>query len=143
MTTHELQQRERNIENFNSVVALYSVLKSNSASLRVKQVAYRADEAECLPVDYILDVEIKAKRLLGEPIYNVFLRAVLNEELEILPEYTREALGREWIGYNLGPEGAYRKLYFVVKNAQTRSFMKEQNGRPDSVGATADTTFGH
>lgn len=143
MTTREVELKQSWMEAFNNVTALYSILKTNSTSLRVKQAVYRADEVEPQPIDFVLDVEIKAKRLVGEAIYNVFLRAVFNEELEILPEYTREALGREWIGYNLGPEGAYRKLYFVVKNAQTRSFMKEQNGRPDSVGATADTTFGH
>jgi len=128
MTTHELQQRERNIENFNSVVALYSVLKSNSASLRVKQVAYRADEAECLPVDYILDVEIKAKRAVGQRFYDMFLRAVYNENLEILSETLREALGRTFVEYGLGPDGAYARLYYKIKNDQIRSYMKEQNG---------------
>jgi hypothetical protein len=128
MTTHELQQRERNIENFNSVVALYSVLKSNSASLRVKQVAYRADEAECLPVDYILDVEIKAKRAVGQRFYDMFLRAVYNENLEILSETLREALGRTFVEYGLGPDGAYARLYYKIKNDQIRSYMREQNG---------------
>jgi hypothetical protein len=128
MTTHELQQRERNIENFNSVVALYSVLKSNSASLRVKQVAYRADEAECLPVDYILDVEIKAKRAVGQRFYDMFLRAVYNENLEILSETLREALGRTFVEYGLGPDGAYARLYYRIKNDQIRSYMREQNG---------------
>ena len=128
MTTHELQQRERNIENFNSVVALYSVLKSNSASLRVKQVAYRADEAECLPVDYILDVEIKAKRAVGQRFYDMFLRAVYNENLEILSQTLREALGRTFVEYGLGPDGAYARLYYKIKNDQIRSYMREQNG---------------
>lgn len=141
MTIREAELKRSWMEAFNNVVSLYSILKANSTALRVKQAVYRADEVESQPIDFVIDVEIKAKRLLGEPIYNVFLRAVFNEELEILPEYTREALGRNWISYGLGPEGAYRKLYFTVKNAQTRSFMKEQNGRPDANDGAADSTF--
>jgi len=93
----------------------------------------RADELEPQPIDFVIDVEIKAKRLLGEPIYNLFLRAVFNENLDLLPESTREALGENWISYGLGPEGTYRKLFFRVKNEQIRSFLKEQNGDHGSI----------
>lgn len=133
MTTHEAELKERDMEDFNSVAALYSVLKSNASALRVKQAIMRADELEPLPLDYIIDVETKARRLLGEPIYNLFLRAIFNENLDLLPEYTREAMGRDWISYGLGPEGTYRKLYFRVKNEQVRSFLKEHNGDHRSI----------
>ena len=141
MTIREVAQKERDLEAFNNVVALYYILKSNSTALRVKQAVYRADEVAALPLDFIIDVEIKTKRMLGESYYQLFLRAVYNEETEILPEYMREALGRLFQEYRLGPDGAYRKLYFLVKNEQTRSFMKEQNGRLDENNGAADSTF--
>jgi hypothetical protein len=127
MTTIDKQQRERNMESFNAVIALYSILKANSRSLRVKQVLYRADEAECLPVDFLIDVEVKAKRAVGQTFYDMFLRAVYNENTEILSETLREALGRTFLEYGLTPDGAYRRLYYSIKNEQIRSFLKEAN----------------
>ena len=126
MTNHGFEKKERDMEAFNNVVALYTDLKNTT--LRVKQAIIRADELEAQPIDFVIDVELKAKRLLGEPIYNLFLRAVFIENLDLLPESTREALGKDWIGYGLGPEGTYRRLYFHIKNEQIRSFLKEHNG---------------
>ena len=124
MLTFEQQQKERNLEAFASTVALYSVLKANSMSLRVKQVVYRADEAEGLPVDFMIDVELKTKRIVGQRFYDMFQRAVYNENTEILPERMRETLGRTFLEYGLGPDGAYARLYYKVKNDQVRSYMK-------------------
>ena len=112
------------MESFNSVVALYSILKANSKSLRVKQVLYRADEAEALPVDFLIDVELKARRAVGQRFYDMFQRAVYNENTEVLPERVRETLGRTFLEYGLGPDGAYARLYYKVKNDQVRSYMK-------------------
>ena len=124
MLTFEQQQKERNLEAFASTVALYSVLKTNSMSLRVKQVVYRADEAEALPVDFLIDVELKAKRTVGQRFYDMFQRAVYNENLDLLSETLRETLGRTFLEYGLGPDGAYARLYYKVKNDQVRSYMK-------------------
>ena len=124
MLTFEQQQKERNLEAFASTVALYSVLKTNSMSLRVKQVVYRADEAEALPVDFLIDVELKARRAVGQRFYDMFQRAVYNENPEVLSETVREALGRTFLEYGLGPDGAYARLYYKVKNDQVRSYMK-------------------
>ena len=112
------------MEAFASTVALYSALKANSMSLRVKQVVYRADEAEALPVDFLIDVELKTKRAVGQRFYDIFLRAVYNENLDLLSEALREALGRTFLEYGLGPDGAYARLYYKVKNDQVRSYME-------------------
>src|ERR1039458_2544965 len=128
MTSHENELKQSWMETFNTVAALYTVLKANAASLRVKQSIMRADELEPQPIDFVIDIEIKVKRLLGEPIYDLFLRAVFNENLDLLPEHIQEALGKDWSSYGLGPEGTYAKLYFRIKNEQVRSFLKEQNG---------------
>ena len=124
MTKHETELKQSWMEAFNAVTALYSILKSNSMSLRVKQVVYRADEAECLPIDFIIDIETKAKRTVGQRFYDMFLRAVYNENLELLSETLREALGRTFLEYGLGPDGAYRRLYYKTKNDQIRSYMR-------------------
>ena len=143
MTTHEKEQKKCYMESFASVVALYSVLKSNSASLRVKQVMYRADEAECLPIDFILDVEIKVRRAVGQRFYDMFLRAVYNENLDLLSETLRETLGNTFLEYGLGPDGTYRRLFYSTKNDQMRSYLKGANsGRLDTdSGAAANSTF--
>jgi hypothetical protein len=142
MTRHEIEVKERYLESFNSTVALYYVLKSNSMSLRAKQTVYRAGEIEQQPLDFLIDVELKAKRLLGQPYYDLFLRTVYNENTEVLPEYMRVALGKVFAEYNLGPDGAYSTLYFVIKNSQVRSYMKGQNGDIDrsNDGAVAPST---
>jgi hypothetical protein len=138
MTKHETELKQGWLEAFTSVVALYGILKSNSMSLRVKQVVYRADEAEALPVDFIIDVETKTKREVGQRFYDMFLRAVYNENLELLSETLREALGRTFTEYGLTPEGTYRRLYYNTKNDQFRSYLKEHNGRVIDTHSTFD-----
>jgi hypothetical protein len=124
MTTYEAMQKQGWMEYFNTVVALYFILKSNSASFRVKPAVIRDGEVEAQPMDFIFDVEIKTKRALGQPFFDLFLRAVANEQTEILPEYMRESLGKYWKSYGLTPEGSYAKLYFDIKNKQDRSVLK-------------------
>jgi hypothetical protein len=139
MATFDEQQKERNMEAFNSVVALYSILKSNSSSLRVKQAVYRADEVTAEPVDYILDVEIKVKRAVGQRFYDMFLRAVYNENLDLLSETLRETLGSTFLEYGLGPDGTYRRLFYSIKNAQMRSYLKGANSGRLDTDAGADS----
>ena len=127
------------MEAFNSVVALYSILKSNSSSLRVKQAVYRADEVAAEPVDYILDVEIKVKRAVGQRFYDMFLRAVYNENLDLLSETLRETLGSTFLEYGLGPDGTYRRLFYSIKNAQMRSYLKGANSGRLDTDAGADS----
>jgi hypothetical protein len=137
MTTIEVELKRDWMEAFNNVTALYSAVKHNNP----RPVMYDTKEADSLSwgdtiaafsLDFSLDVEIKAKRLLGESIYLVFLRVVFNDSLEILPEYTREALGKYWASYGLGPEGTYRRFFAAMKNDQMRSYLKGVgNGRPN------------
>jgi hypothetical protein len=123
-TINEVTQKRDYLEEFNSVVALYSVLKTNSMSLRVKQAVYKQDEVAAEPIDFIIDVEVKVKRAVGQRFYDIFLRAVYNENIDILSETLREALGRTFAEYGLGPDGTYARLYYKIKNDQIRSYMK-------------------
>ena len=123
-TINEVTQKQSWMETFDNVVALYSLLKTNSMSLRTKQAVYRQDEVAAEPLDFLIDVEVKVKRAVGQRFYDIFLRAVYNENIEILSETLREALGRTFLEYGLGPDGAYARLYYKIKNDQIRSYMK-------------------
>ena len=123
-TLSEVTQKQSWMEAFNDVVALYTTLKASSMSLRVKQAVYRQDEVAAEPIDFIIDAEVKVKRAIGQRFYDIFLRAVYNENTEILSETLREALGRTFAEYGLGPDGAYARLYYKIKNDQVRSYMK-------------------
>jgi DNA phosphorothioation-dependent restriction protein DptG len=57
MTTYVAEQKKRDMENFNNVVALYTTLKHDTSSLRIKQAIYRADEVQAQPLDFVLDIE--------------------------------------------------------------------------------------
>ena len=124
MTINESTQKQSLLDEFNSVCALYAILKTNSSSLRVKQAVYRQGEVPAEPLDFLFDVEIKTKRAIGQQFYDLFLRAVYNENLEILPEYLREALGKAYREWGLGVEGAYRTLYFNAKQGQMREALR-------------------
>ena len=78
-------------------------------------------------LDFIIDVEIKVKRTVGQQFYDIFIRAVFNENLEILSETLREVLGKTFREHGLGPDGAYARLYYDIKNEQVRSYMKGRN----------------
>jgi hypothetical protein len=140
MQTIAAQNEQPWMETFSAVTALYYVLRANPAALRVKQSVYRADEVSAEPLDYVLDVEIKTKRALGEWYYQMFLRAVHDEHTDILPIYMREMLGRLFKEYRLGPDGPYAKLFFDVKNAQVRSFMKEAKSGRNNNNDTESTS---
>lgn len=133
MTIREVAQKERNLEAFNTVAALYTQVKNNNP----RPVMYDTKEADSLSwqdtvsafsLDYALDVELKSKRLLGAQLCVTYLRSILNEQAEVIPSNIRESLGSYWVTNGLGPEGSYRKLFAAFKNAQMRSYLKEQNG---------------
>ena|SRR5271166_6546012 len=124
MTINEVTIKQSLLEEFNSVCALYAVLKANSSALRVKQAVYRQGEVVAESLDFVIDVELKTKRAIGQQFYDLFLRAVYNENLDLLPEYLREALGKAYREWGLGVEGAYRTLYFNAKNNQMREALR-------------------
>lgn len=138
MLTIDKTRKQSWIEVFNNVVALYQVFLENRASLRTKRAAYRCDEVEALPIDFMADVEVKSKRALPEPLHFMFLRLAAIGSLDVLPEAAKIILGKTWDEYGLGVDGAYKTLYFKTKNDQVRSFMKGTNNGIFSAG-TDDT----
>ncbi len=123
------------MEQFNDVVALYQVFNESRDTHRTKRAEYRCDEVPALPIDFMIDVELKAKRVLPTPMYEMFLRLTTLSNLELLPTAAKLLLGQVWKEYGLGVEGSYRTLYFKTKNEQVRNFLKgTQHG--DSSGDT-------
>jgi hypothetical protein len=114
------------MENFQSVMALYMVLRENPQSLHVKPVEYKCGEVRDLPLDFILDVELKAKSKLDINYYNMFIRvATTGGDYSVFPEYMKLVLGETWWDNGLGVDGHYARLYFKVKNDQERRGEKE------------------
>ena len=83
-------------------------------------------------IDYLLDVELKAGRVLSYPDYFQWLRLADTENYTLVPEENKVAMGRTWKEYGLTEEGAYRMLYFREKNNQMRNFQATQRTLPAS-----------
>lgn len=128
MLTINETQKQRWFEEFSVVSALYQVFNEGRESLRTKQAIYRCDEVEGLPLDFLFDVELKAKRVLPGPLYYMFLRLASSGNLAVLPDAAKILLGKVWEEFGLGVEGSYRTLYFKTKNDQVRNFLKGLNG---------------
>lgn len=109
-------ERSHYDEVFNNVMALYFTLQG-SGSLKVNRVDMKQGEAKAEPLDFTIDVEIKAKRsLYGLPYVELEWLASLRNEDRILPIGVRELLGKTFEDNNLGVDGHYRMLYYRTKN---------------------------
>jgi hypothetical protein len=62
-------------------------------------------------LDFVIDVECIAKRILTQSDYTEFLRVRLSDQLWLLPKRTRFVLGAAWERAGLGTTGDYRSLY--------------------------------
>ena len=124
MITIDEKQKRDWLEEYQCVMALYQVFNEGRESLRTKRAENRCDEVRAIPLDFLIDVELKAKRALPGPIYYMFLRLAAISNLEVLPEFAKLLLGRTFVEYGLGVDGSYRTLYFKAKNEQIRSYMK-------------------
>ena len=114
-------------EVFSEVVALYSTLLNGRGSLKVRRAKISTSgEVQCEPLDYLWDVEIKARDTLDPVNYAMFLRLSYQEQPELLPAHVKEQLGEAFDANGLGIGGAYRSLYFRVKNAQMREALHDR-----------------
>lgn len=74
-----------------------------------------------LPIDFLMDVEIKAKRTLADDPYALgawwgILRKP--ENYPTMPVKTRERLGKVFEETRLGPSGDYKSLFFKAVNGR-------------------------
>lgn len=108
---------------FTEVMALYSVLK-NSPRIAAKRAKLNLrNQVNAEPIDFICDVEIKAKRCLSAPQYAWFESVVaIPDGYKLLPASIQEALGKTFVIGRLHLDGDYKALFFMAKNA-----VEEQN----------------
>jgi hypothetical protein len=132
LTINEKQKRDW-LDEYSCVVTLYQVFNEGRESLRTKRATYRCDEVEGIPLDFIIDVELKSSRALPAPLYEMFLRLSAVGQPELLPDAAKLLLGKVWEEYSLGVEGSYRTLYFRTKNEQVRNFLKGRNGNSTGI----------
>jgi hypothetical protein len=97
---------------FESVFALYQVVKTaqEEHGLPLRRAAIRSNgEVAAEAIDFLCDVELKAKRVLFPTEFEVF-KAGLD-----LPVAAKIDLGEMFYRCRLGMGGDYKNLYFHVK----------------------------
>ena len=121
------QEREW-LDVFEAAAALYSTLKDNQGSFKIRRAEIKQDgEIIPDPIDFCIDFELKASRALPWMEYQTSLRIIAANNAEILSPEIKLVLGRMFTECNMGVDGAYRKLYHVTKNDQVRSAMRGTN----------------
>jgi hypothetical protein len=100
---------------FDDVLALYMALQSShSICVRRAQLNLRG-EVPAEPIDFICDVDIKAKRA-GYFIPTLML-------LSEVPQAVKIIVGKAFLLGDLHLDGPYKTLYFRVKNQAARNSM--------------------
>ena len=100
---------------FQNVLTLYTVLKAQP-SQSIRRAELRQGEVTAEAVDFIADVEIKAKRALTPAQYRLLMISVSNEALENVPRDVQQQLGLMFLRSKLNFDGDYRVLYYKAKN---------------------------
>jgi hypothetical protein len=133
MTTLGSIGGKRSGETYENVMALFTTLQDGRNSLRSRRAELNMNnEVPAEALDFLLDVEIKAKRALSSVEYPMFLRLAEEGNYNLLPEELKLTLGNVWSERKMGIDGDYRSLYFRVKNAQERERLTEAvNGTRD------------
>lgn len=117
MTDKAKQQAQRYDEIYTSVMALYAALK-DIGQFRIRRAQVRQGEVAAEAIDFICDVEIKAKRAGVNPLswYRILSQPETYLELDSADKQT---LGKAFKCGQLDVSGPYKKLFFKAKNART------------------------
>lgn len=108
---------------YGEVMALYAALQ-DAGGFQVRRADMKQGEVKAEPMDFCIDVELKAKRALltGNPDYYAVGEWVTvmyhPDTYAQVSVSTREVLGLAFEKGRLGIDGDYRTLFFRVKNQQ-------------------------
>lgn len=110
---------------FRNVVALYTTLLEGREQLRVHRAVLGVNnECRAEELDFICDVESSAGRILTPRQYALFLAYTLASEPALIPLDAQLALGSIWYTLGLDLDGAYRSLFFKIKNQMERDNLR-------------------
>jgi hypothetical protein len=113
---------------FDDVMALYVALQSShSVCVRRAQLNLRG-EVPAEPIDFICDVEIKARRA------GFYATGSMMDPSLVLTHSLKQAVGKAFLAGGLHIDGPYKTLYFRVKNQADRNSMA--NNEVALTGAT-------
>jgi hypothetical protein len=105
-------------DTYSNVMALYTVLKSEGRPPAIRRAELKQGEVTAEAIDFICDVEAKAKRLLSPTQYRLFMKFAAEEKYNSVPSTLRQSLGLLFLRSNLNYDGDYRVLYYRAKNNQ-------------------------
>ncbi len=105
-------------EVYSNVLALYCVLKKEGRPLSIRRAELRQGEVTAEAIDFIADVEVKAKRILTIAQYQRFMRLAAQDRYNEVPPKYKQALGVLFLRSAMNYDGDYRVLYFRAKNNQ-------------------------
>jgi len=108
-------------------MALYCLLREPSIT-RIRRAELKQGEVKAEPVDFMLDIEIKATKALNDPFSEDMWENVLDdpESYPDLPEPIQMLLGKAFIDGHLDSESDYRMLYFKIRNEQVRRTISKE-----------------
>lgn len=112
---HELLEYE---DVYSNVFALYTVLKSQGRPLSIRRAELKQGEVVAEAIDFISDVEIKAKRILNQTQYRLLMKFAAEEKYDSAPKIIKQQLGLLFLRSDMNYDGAYRVLYYRAKNNQ-------------------------
>lgn len=125
--------RRRFDEVFGNVMALYMTLKDNPQRT-LRRAELKQGEVIAEAIDFLVDVELKAKRILPPIIYEVFMRLAEQGHPEILPDNFKQNLGFLFWKSKMDIAGHYRTLYLRAKNQRLyEEISKEKPSFPEDA----------
>lgn len=102
-------------DTFLNVMTLYAVLKAQP-SLSIHRAELKQGEVTAEGVDFLADVEIKAKRVLNPTQFRLLMKFAGEDKLASVPATIQQQLGLIFLRSKMNYDGDYRVLYFRAKN---------------------------
>jgi hypothetical protein len=108
------------LDAYASVTSLYLSYKGNPKPVAPRRAKLKQGVVAALPIDFICDVEIKAKRALTSADCRIFARCMHECKPGDVPQLTQILLGDTWMRHDMGYDSHYSVLYFRAKNDLAR-----------------------
>ena len=116
---------------YENTMELYATLK-NSPVQQMRRAEFKHGEVAAEAIDFLCDVELKAKKHLSPSEYSLWFVVVIDpEQFHYVSERIKQSLGRIFQQNRLDMTGDYKRLYFKVKNQQA---VQELTPREDLDG---------